>query len=209
MAWSSSRSRHQRDRGLLEDQAQERDRAGRPGRDHPGGSADQPASAPNSSDPGAQPNTFIYYDADGNISTVTGFYENANTTTTDGVDVELRSQDELGDAGQSVRADLNWTHTRKYERTLANGETFEYAGTHGPIVLSAGAGTPKDRASLSLTWDRGPFAVTGVVNYVGPIKFVDHKGETVSDNGDGTVTDDTNGLVYNSNGALRTVRPSP
>ena len=39
------------------------------------------------------------------------------------------------------------------------------------------------------------------MNYVGPIKLVDHKGEQAIDNGDGTVTDTTNGLVYNSNGA--------
>jgi iron complex outermembrane receptor protein len=81
---------------------------------------------------------------------------------------------------------------------------LEYAGTQGPIVLSAGAGTPKDKGTLSLTWDRGPWAVTGAVNYVGPLKMIDHKGETVTDNGDGTVTDNTNGLVqqYNGNGNL-------
>ncbi len=85
---------------------------------------------------------------------------------------------------------------------MRTATSSSYAGTHGPIVLSAGAGTPSDRASFSLTWDRGPFAVTGVVNYVGSIKLKDHKGEKVSDNGDGTVTDDTNGLVYNNNGDL-------
>ena len=65
----------------------------------------------------------------------------------------------------------------------------DYAGTHGPLVQSAGGGAPKDRATFSLTWDRGPLAVTGAVNYVGPIKMVDHKGE-VSDDGrhDGITT---------------------
>jgi len=106
----------------------------------------------------------------------------------------------LGEAG-NLSGTLNWTHTKKFERTLATGETFEYAGTHGPIVLSAGAGTPKDRATASLTWDRGPFSLSGAINYIGPIKFIDHKGETATDNGDGTVTDPSNGLVYNSNGA--------
>jgi iron complex outermembrane receptor protein len=150
--------------------------------------------------PGAQPNTFIYYDNAGDLSTVTGFYRNAAKTKTDGLDLELRHKMSLGEAGR-LTTQLNWTHVRKFQRTDPDGNTFDYAGTSGPIVLSAGAGTPKDRASLSLGWDRGPWSVTGVLNYVGPLKMIDHKGETVTDNGDGTVTDDTNGLVYNSNGA--------
>jgi iron complex outermembrane receptor protein len=150
--------------------------------------------------PGSQPDTFIYYDSTGALSTVTGFYRNAAKTKTDGVDLELRHKMSLGEAGR-LTTQLNWTHVRKFQRTDPDGNTFDYAGTSGPIVLSAGAGTPKDRASLSLGWDRGPWSVTGVLNYVGPLKLIDHKGETVTDNGDGTVTDDTNGLVYNSNGA--------
>ena len=149
---------------------------------------------------GAQPNTFIYYDANGQLATVTGFYGNAAKTNTEGVDLEIKHRMSLGEAGK-LTAQLNWTHTKKFNRTDADGNTFEYVGTQGPIVLSAGVGTPKDRLSLSLGWDRGPWAVTGVISYVGPLKMIDHKGETVTDNGDGTVTDDTNGLVYNSNGA--------
>ncbi|HEY9239744.1 MAG TPA: TonB-dependent receptor [Burkholderiaceae bacterium] len=151
--------------------------------------------------PGNGTDTFIYYDASGNLSTVTGFYRNAAKTKTEGLDLELRHRFSLGQAGR-ITTQLNWTHTRKFERTDPDGNTFEYAGTSGPIVLSAGAGTPKDRASLSLGWDRGPWTVTGVINYVGPLKLIDHKGELADDNGDGTVTDHTNGLVYSSNGAL-------
>lgn len=151
--------------------------------------------------PGNGTDTFIYYDASGNLSTVTGFYRNAAKTKTEGVDLELRHRLSLGQAGR-LTTQLNWTHTRKFERTDPDGNTFEYSGTSGPIVLSAGAGTPKDRASLSLGWDRGPWTVTGVMNYVGSMKMIDHKGELADDNGDGTVTDHTNGLVYNSNGSL-------
>jgi len=136
----------------------------------------------------------LYYDADGNLTTVTGFYQNATKTKTDGVDVELRHRMSLGEAGK-LTAQMNWTHVNKFKRTGVDGITVDYAGTQGPIVLSAGAGTPKDKATLSLTWDRGPWAVTGAMNYVGPLKLIDHKGETVSDNGDGTATDNTNGLV--------------
>ena len=161
---------------------------------------------PNSQIPGAQPNTFIYYDVDGNISTVTGFYRNAAKTKTDGIDVELRHRMSLGEAGK-LTAQLNWTHVNKFRRTDPDGNTLDYAGTHGPLVLSAGAGTPKDKATFSLTWDRGPWTVTGALNYVGPIKMIDHKGETTAQDGDidpvtglfvpsGTITNANTGVTY-------------
>ena len=159
---------------------------------------------------GVLANTFMYYDTDGTLQTVTGFYRNATATKTDGVDVELRHKMNLGEAGK-LTAQLNWTHTNKFQRTDADGLTLDYAGTHGPIVLSAGAGTPKDKATLSLTWDRGPWAVTAALNYVGPIKMIDHKGETTSQNGttdpdtgvftpDGTITNGNTGVTYPDNG---------
>jgi len=148
---------------------------------------------------GAQPNSFIYYDSTGQLSTVTGFYMNAASTKTDGFDLELRHRMNLAAIGK-LTAQLNWTHVRSLKRTDAFGNTLEYAGTHGPIVQSSGSGNPKDRASFSLTLDRGPWTVTGMMNYVGPIKLVDHVGETAADNGDGTVTDVANGLIWNWDG---------
>jgi iron complex outermembrane recepter protein len=165
--------------------------------------------APNSQIPGAQPNSFIYYDIDGNIATVTGFYRNAAQTKTDGVDLELRHKMSLGEAGK-LTAQLNWTHVNKFQRTDAEGNTLDYAGTHGPLALSSGGGTPKDKATFSLSWDRGPVTVTAAMNYVGPIKMIDHKGETTAqnpvtdDNGvplvpfqpDGTITNSNTGVTY-------------
>jgi iron complex outermembrane receptor protein len=158
--------------------------------------------------PGAIPNSFLYYDANGQLQAVSAPFTNAASTKTDGVDLELRHRMSLGDAGK-LTAQLNWTHVNKFQRTDAFGNTFEYAGTHGPIVQSSGTGTPKDRASMSLTFERGPWAVTGMVNYVGPLKLVDHKGETATcdnTNPDGscvpgtTVTDTANALTWNWNG---------
>jgi iron complex outermembrane recepter protein len=149
--------------------------------------------------PGALPNTFIYYDVDGSIATVTGFNRNAAKTMTDGVDLEARHRMSLGDIGR-LSGQLNWTHVLKYKRTDADGNTFEYQGTHGPLVQSAGGGAPKDRATFSLTWDRGPFAVTGAVNYVGPIKMIDHVGE-VSETDGTTVHNGNTGVDYPDNGS--------
>jgi iron complex outermembrane receptor protein len=149
--------------------------------------------------PGALPGTFIYYDIDGSIATVTGFNRNAAKTMTDGVDLEARHRMSLGDIGR-LSGQLNWTHVLKYKRTDADGNTFEYQGTHGPLVQSAGGGAPKDRATFSLTWDRGPFAVTGAVNYVGPIKMIDHVGE-VSETDGTTVHNGNTGVDYPDNGS--------
>lgn len=159
------------------------------------------AGTPNSKIAGALPGSFIYYDANGDIGTVTGFFDNAAKTKTDGFDVELRHRMSLGEAGK-LSGQLNWTHVNKYERTDPFGTTFEYAGTHGPLVQSAGGGAPKDRMTLTMTWDRGPWAVTGAVNYIGPIKMIDHKGETTPSDGagSGTITNPNTGVTYPDNG---------
>lgn len=145
--------------------------------------------------PGSQANTFLYYDADGTLQTVTGFYRNAAKTKTDGIDVELRHKMNLGEAGK-LTAQFNWTHVNSLKRTDADGNTLEYAGTHGPLSLSAGVGTPKDRATLSLTLDRGPFAITGALNYVGSIKFLDHEGDVSDPDGAGSISNTNTGVVY-------------
>lgn len=157
--------------------------------------------APLTKIPGAVPNSFIYYDVDGNIGTVTGFYQNAAKTNTDGIDVELRHRINLDDAGR-LTGQLNWTHTNKFRRTDAAGNTFDYEGTHGPLVQSAGGGAPKDRIAMSVTWDRAQWAVTGAINYVGPIKMIDHKGETSDPDPDhpGTIKNGNTGISYPDNG---------
>lgn len=155
---------------------------------------------------GAQSNTFLYYDNEGNLTTVTGFYRNASATKTDGIDVEIRHKMSLGEAGK-LAAQLNWTHVNKFSRTDLDGNTLEYAGTHGPLSLSAGAGTPKDKVTFSLTWDRGPFTVTTSMNYVASIKMIDHKGETTAQDLDpdtglptGTMTNANTGVTYTDAG---------
>jgi iron complex outermembrane receptor protein len=150
---------------------------------------------PNTRINGAQPGTFIYYDADGVIGAVTGFYQNASKTKTDGVDLEFRYKMNLGEAGK-LTGQLFWTHVNKFERTDAQGNTVDYAGTHGPLVQSSGTGSPKDRATFALTFERGPWTGTVAVNYIGPITMVDHQGEVTDSNGDGTMTNANTGITY-------------
>jgi iron complex outermembrane recepter protein len=141
---------------------------------------------PGSRIPGAQPNSFIYYDpVNGDLAAVSGPYANAASTHTSGYDIDLRHRMNLKDAGRVI-AQFNWTHVTSFQRTLQDGTTFEYAGTQGPYALSSAAGTPKDKGVFSLTYDSGPWAITASANYVGPLEAVDHKGESMVDNGDGT-----------------------
>ncbi|MGB2819171.1 MAG: TonB-dependent receptor, partial [Burkholderiaceae bacterium] len=156
---------------------------------------------PNTRINGALPNTFIYYDVDGNIATVTGFYRNASSTKTDGFDFSAQSRGSLGEYGR-LSGQVYWTHVNSFERTDEFGTSLEYAGTHGPLVQSSGTGAPKDRATATVTWDRGPFALTLALNYTGSITMVDHEGEiTPSDGpGSGTITNANTGVTYPDNG---------
>ena len=149
--------------------------------------------------PGAQPNSFIYYDVDGAVSAVVGPFANANQTKTQGLDFNLKQNVNLGEFGKLI-ANLNWTHVISYKRTLADGSTFEYAGTQGPYVLSSAGGTPKDKGVLALTYDRGPWSTTVQVNYVGKMKGIDHQGEELVDNGDGTFSTTTAEGAYFTDG---------
>jgi iron complex outermembrane recepter protein len=145
---------------------------------------------PSSRIPGALPNSFVFYNVTGNLSGVLGPYSNAAQTQTSGVDVDLRHKMKLGDMG-TLSAALNWTHVISFKRKLNNGTEFEYAGTQGPYVLSSAAGTPKDKGVLTLTWEKSPYTISGQLNYVGSLAGIDHKGESLVDNGDGTITTTT------------------
>lgn len=140
---------------------------------------------PNSRIPGQIPNSFLFYDEDGDLATISAPFVNANTTNTDGFDVDLRQRFDMGGAG-TLTAALVWTHVLSFERQVPGGDAFEYAGTHGPYVLSVAGGTPADRGRLQLTWDYGNLSLTGAVSYVSSMDMIDHEGETLVDAGDGT-----------------------
>jgi iron complex outermembrane recepter protein len=134
---------------------------------------------------GLTPNSRIYYDEQGQISAVSGPYANANRTTTSGLDIDLRQKISLKEIGV-LSASVSWTHVIGFKRILADGSAFEYAGTHGPYVLSSAGGTPRDRGTFNLTFDRANWSVTGTINYVSSLRAVDNRNEFLSDQGDGT-----------------------
>jgi iron complex outermembrane receptor protein len=99
-------------------------------------------------------------------------YVNATQTEVNGIDFDLASHVDIGAAGK-LSATLNYTHMFHYYLTAPGGLTTDLAGTHGPSGVSGDTGNPKDRAVLTLGWERGPFEVTGTVNYIGAFNLTD------------------------------------
>ena len=95
-------------------------------------------------------------------------FVNANELTTDGVDVDLRTNFTLP-YGVKFTSDLSASDIFEYEYT-AGGTTVNYVGTQAPYILSSGAGTPKYRANWvnSFTYDKA--TVSGTFNFVSGIK---------------------------------------
>ncbi len=143
-----------------------------------------PTGTPLTKIPGALPNTFIYYDEDGEIATVTGFHRNLTKATTDGWDLEIRYRWNVKDVGRFTPHVLDARQQLRAHRRPGN--TFEYAGTHGPLAQSAGGGGPKDRGTLTMTFERESWAATLAANYASSITMVYHQGQTIDlgpDNG--------------------------
>ncbi len=110
-------------------------------------------------------------------------FVNAQKVKTDGIDVEFAWKQNLKDWG-TLSTRLQWTHVFNYTVTDADGFTYEFAGTQGPIGLSSSAGTPQDRINLILGWSRGPWNVTGTVRYVSDYQSVEFRGaDTLPDGG--------------------------
>jgi iron complex outermembrane receptor protein len=161
-------------------------------------------AAPNSRRSGLLPGSMLFYDIDGNLATISAPFVNANQTRTDGLDIDVSQRVKLGSFG-SLTAGLVLSHIFNFERELASGQKFEFAGTHGPFVLSSAGGTPVDRARLRLTWDIAPVSITASANFVSSLDEIDHKGETLVDNGDGTfrtTTGEGSYFVANPNGKV-------
>jgi iron complex outermembrane receptor protein len=98
-------------------------------------------------------------------------YVNAGITTTSGIDVDLRTRWDLGDAGR-LTGEINYSHIIEYDYGY-QGTTYHLAGTHGPTSISGDTGNPANRAVATLTWDKGPFTTSLSVNYISSFSLVD------------------------------------
>lgn len=107
----------------------------------------------------------------GPILALTYPYVNAGATHTTGFDVDLKAHYDAGRLGLFT-AEATWTHLLTYQLTFA-GTTYELAGTHGPAGVSGDTGNPKDRATMRVSWEKGPLTLTPSLTYIGHFSITD------------------------------------
>ncbi|MFL6601535.1 MAG: TonB-dependent receptor domain-containing protein [Steroidobacteraceae bacterium] len=110
------------------------------------------------------PNAQVLTDDAGNVLEVSSPFENNSSSRLHGVDFDLSHRVRL--AGFDLSAKLNWTYLASYRKTFDGGVTYEYAGTHGPTVVSGNTGTPRNRANFLLAWQSGASSLSAYVNFV-------------------------------------------
>lgn len=98
-------------------------------------------------------------------------YVNAQSTTTDGLDIQSQYRFPL--AGGGVTLGAEWTHMISYKLTAPNGITYELAGTHGPSGISGDTGNPRDRINASVSYDNGPFTITASGYWISSFSVTD------------------------------------
>ncbi len=98
-------------------------------------------------------------------------YVNANSTKTNGVDLGLQYRHRFEEIGD-WKSDFMVSYMNKYDLTV-DGVTYHLAGTHGPFIVSGDTGNPRTRFQWANTFTRGPFSITGTINYVGSYKVTD------------------------------------
>ena len=121
--------------------------------------------------------------ADGNGGTVTctpsvgpivyypSNFINANSVRTSGVDVDTRYTFKLGSYG-NLTTSLQWSHIASYVQTI-DGVSYQLAGTHGPFIVGGDTGNPKDKVQLAFDWNKGPWSVTTIFNWMSGFDLTD------------------------------------
>jgi iron complex outermembrane receptor protein len=98
-------------------------------------------------------------------------YINANSTKTSGLELDTSYRFSLGEQG-TLKAALDWSHIMSYVLTVG-GSPYQLAGTHGPLVVGGDTGNPKDKVQASVTWEKGPFQLSGMVNWLSGFDLTD------------------------------------
>jgi iron complex outermembrane recepter protein len=134
--------------------------------------------------PGAFPGSSVVRDdndlanvpGSGTVLAVSAPYINLAKTRTNGVDLDLRHAFRVEGLGR-LSSSLTLTYVNSFERTLPDGTRLQYAGTHGPTVLSSNSGAPRTRAILGVDLTRDSFSLATQVNYTSGIRNVEYQGD--------------------------------
>jgi iron complex outermembrane receptor protein len=103
-------------------------------------------------------------------------YRNSSYTEIKGIDFDIKQKLKLGEYGRATIG-MNWTHIISWMRAESAAVKYQYAGTHGNCDTSNCAGTPKEKANLVVSWDKGDWNVTSTMNYRSSMKNVAFEGD--------------------------------
>ncbi len=120
------------------------------------------------------PNAKLIFDAQGNVQEVSTPFENNSKSRLNGIDFDVSHRISMGAYG-TLGAKLRTTYLHSFKKAFVGGTTVQYAGTHGPMVVSGNTGTPHYKTNLALSWERDPFNVSANVNYVGSYSNKDNE----------------------------------
>jgi iron complex outermembrane receptor protein len=132
-------------------------------------------------------------------------YVNANSTKTNGVDLALRYRHRFEGVGE-LRSEFMVSHMNKYDVTI-DGVTYKLAGTHGPSIVSGDTGNPKTKIQWSNTFERGPWQLTGTINYISSFDVTDPAGLAMGASSE--AMDTCEGALANQGGVASTALIPP
>ncbi|WP_266170354.1 TonB-dependent receptor domain-containing protein [Dyella subtropica] len=96
-------------------------------------------------------------------------FVNGQSLKTTGMDLDIQAHFDFSGNLHYV-TQLSGTQIFNWKLTLPNGTKQQFVGTHGPYILSSGAGTPRTRGSWANTIIWGPLTVTGTLYYTSGMK---------------------------------------
>jgi iron complex outermembrane receptor protein len=91
-------------------------------------------------------------------------YLNANALRTEGLDLDLRANFNIGPNSHLI-SNLTISKILSFTTSFPDGNVQQYVGTQGPYILSSGAGTPRYRANWANTVTWGKFETTATIYY--------------------------------------------
>jgi iron complex outermembrane recepter protein len=91
-------------------------------------------------------------------------FVNAESLKTTGLDVDVQAHFDFENNWKYI-SELTGTQIFNWTLITADGTRQQFVGTHGPYILSSGAGTPRTRASWANTVIWGPASLTGTLYY--------------------------------------------
>lgn len=115
----------------------------------------------------------VVRNSNGTIAYVNFDYENLNTLSTQGFELDFRESVPTSAGTFSLTAD--WTYVRYFDQT-SGGVTVDFAGNDGAIDTPYGASFPRWRGKTSLGWSYGRWSAALTHLFTGPYQLTQEVG---------------------------------